>query len=555
MKKIAVIAGMGLLSLSAAYAQQDSTLNRTVVVENQYNPTVMDASKINVLPKVEEPVVPKRNIDYATSLRPVGAWKNESMPAIVRDWTSEAAYRGYLRAGYGNNGNVDAGLGYLWDISKKDRMNVGASFNGWNGDLFHPDSEYGWDSRFYKTDINLDYVHRFAKVDLNLGGSFASQVFNYMGYSEISLNGASSGPNDRQHHTFADGHLGFASTDQEMPVQFQAEVGLKYFKEKYPMGSNDAEANKETNAYFLGDVWKQNPNDSRLGLKVRFDSYAYASDRTEDWTSLDFNPYFSSSGDAWKLRLGAHIDWLGKGEGEVYFSPDVNVEYNFADSYVLFAKAGGGRETSGYYELAQMAPYVYESNFLPTYLKLDAALGLKASPADGWWFLVSGGYQMRENDVCWSLGGAGNTFWYSRNYYGDTKVFYGTAELKYDYKDLLDFALKGTYYHWDWTNTGWSGGDPGESALSLKPELELNAEVGAKVMEGLRVHAGYEYVKRCNDNGGDPVSNLYLGADYALLKNLSVFGKVKNLLDKEYYRPDGYPAQGLNFLAGISLRF
>ena len=49
MKKIAIIAFVGLLPLSAVYAQQDSTLNRTVVVENEYNPTVMDASKINAV--------------------------------------------------------------------------------------------------------------------------------------------------------------------------------------------------------------------------------------------------------------------------------------------------------------------------------------------------------------------------------------------------------------------------------------------------------------------------------------------------------------------------
>ena len=41
---------LAFLPLSVAYAQQDSTLNRTVVVENEYNPNIMDASKINVLP-------------------------------------------------------------------------------------------------------------------------------------------------------------------------------------------------------------------------------------------------------------------------------------------------------------------------------------------------------------------------------------------------------------------------------------------------------------------------------------------------------------------------
>ena len=63
-----MIAGLGMMTLTAAYAQQNNTeLERTVVVENQYNPTVMDASKINVLPKVEEPSVPKSHNRYSTS--------------------------------------------------------------------------------------------------------------------------------------------------------------------------------------------------------------------------------------------------------------------------------------------------------------------------------------------------------------------------------------------------------------------------------------------------------------------------------------------------------
>ena len=35
-------------------------MNRTVVVEQEYNPDIMDASKVNVLPKVEEPTVSRK---------------------------------------------------------------------------------------------------------------------------------------------------------------------------------------------------------------------------------------------------------------------------------------------------------------------------------------------------------------------------------------------------------------------------------------------------------------------------------------------------------------
>ena len=55
MKKIQyILAGTMLVSLSlGAQAQtqpQDTTMNRTVVVEQEYNPDIMDASKVNVFP-------------------------------------------------------------------------------------------------------------------------------------------------------------------------------------------------------------------------------------------------------------------------------------------------------------------------------------------------------------------------------------------------------------------------------------------------------------------------------------------------------------------------
>ena len=556
MKKKLVILSIGMLPLVATHAQQDTTLVRTVVVENQYNPTVMDASKINVLPKVEEPTVPKTHIDYASSIRPVSAWNYQAMQPIVKDWNTEAAYRGYLRAGYGNNGNVDARLGYLWDISKKDRLNVAASLDGWNGDLaglYNQD----WESRLYNTQIGLDYRHAFKKMDFMLGGSYRSQVFNYVGSDYImdeNYYGKTVTASHKQHQTLMSSYIGFASNRKDLSIQYQAEVGIKSFKEKYPVLSRD-EAQEEINFYALADVWKQSRKDSRFGLKVRFDNYAYAMEQVDDRIALDFNPYFTMQNDDWKVRLGAHVDCVGMEEDDnkTYVSPDVKVEYTFSDSYVLFAKAEGGRQTSSLYELARMTPYSAEYYFHPTYMTLDAALGLKASPANGWWFMLSGGYQIRENDVCWGLNFY--PYWRACNFYGDTKVFYGTAELKYDYKDLLDFSLKGTYYNWDWENTQWIGGDLTDDALSLKPELEVNAEVGFKPMEGLRVNVGYEYVKRCNDVCGDPASNLYVGAEYALLKNLSVFAQFNNLLNKEYVASYAYPAQKLNFLAGLSLQF
>ena len=83
MKKSVILVLIGLLPM-AVQAQKDSTLNRTVIVENEYNPTVMDASKINVLPKIAEPTVAKKAAEYATTLRTISLWDYEPMNAIEK---------------------------------------------------------------------------------------------------------------------------------------------------------------------------------------------------------------------------------------------------------------------------------------------------------------------------------------------------------------------------------------------------------------------------------------------------------------------------------------
>jgi hypothetical protein len=539
-----MIAGLGMMALTAAYAQQNNTeLERTVVVENQYNPTVMDASKINVLPKVEEPSVPKSNIDYVTSLRPVSAWNYQSMGLMPREQVADAIYRGWFRAGYGTHGNVDVKAGYEGYVGSKDRLGVAASLDGWNGELAGLNEE-DWTSRLYDTRLGLDYRHSFRKTDLALGGYYRSQVFNYL-YPLLA-----EAPAGKQHQTMANAHIGLASTDQDMAVQFSGEIGMNYFKQKYPAG---VEAGSETNFYAKGDVLTPFLGRS-FGLALDLNTYSYAMGEMKNNTSLEMNPYYKMEYGDWRFRVGAHLDWWSGAENQMNVSPDLNVELNFLDSYVLYAQAGGGRENKSLMELTDVTPYwaLAQPYLLPTYVTLDAQLGLKASPANGWWFNLTGGYQMREDDLFFGVADEkGMTAAFAQ---ADSKVAYGAAELKYDYKDLFDCTLKATYYHWDLSKPKEQDGQVKQITLALKPELEVNAEVGMKPMSGLRVNVGYEYVKRC-EGLYDPISNLYLGADYALLKNLSVYGQIRNLMNKEYVRADAYPAQKMNALVGLSLRF
>lgn len=75
-------------------------------------------------------------------------------------------------------------------------------------------------------------------------------------------------------------------------------------------------------------------------------------------------------------------------------APDIAVEYNFSDSYILYAQAKGGRLQNDFRRLETFCPYGQVSSQPDaTYEQINAAIGFKASPAIGLWLNLYGGYQ------------------------------------------------------------------------------------------------------------------------------------------------------------------
>lgn len=171
-----IFLGMALVALpSLAQVQpqsKDTTMNRTVVVEQEYNPIILDASKVNVLPKVEEPVVNKKEVEYAISSTPASNIPVGTMQAYTGKEVQPTSKPGYVRAGYGNYGNLDLLGNYLFHLSSRDKLNVNFSMDGMNGTL---DMPYGdarkWDAHYYRTRAAIDYLHQFGKIDLSVAGS------------------------------------------------------------------------------------------------------------------------------------------------------------------------------------------------------------------------------------------------------------------------------------------------------------------------------------------------------------------------------------------------
>lgn len=562
--------GFGLFTY-AQKAEKDTTLNRTTVVENEYTPYIIDASKINVLPGVEEPVAVKKGIEYSTEELPATSFGTyQVMPSLAEKPLQKNTKRGYVRLGYGNYGNIDGKLSYLFDFSKKDRLGLSASLDGMNGTLkqFSPYGEEPkstvWKSRHYNSDFRMDYTHLFNKVSLNFTGNLGLGNFNYAPNPSVDQSWTyNTDVSDKQHQI--EGQLGAAlvSSDEALFLQFTTETRYLYFSRKYDSGMSMSD--KEQIMQMKANVWGQISQEQNVGLKIDMDNFFYSSSELDNYTSLQMNPYYTFDGDSWKLRIGAHVDFaFGKGN-IIEASPDINIDYVFADSYALYFNVGGGRILNDYRQLKVENPYwtiLSPSEWKNSYLPLDAGLGLKASPFPGFWLHLNGRYQIRNNDLCFTdYISQYNPYIFSYFIPSDTKVLYAGLELKYAYKNALDFIAKGTYYQW-YTKE--------KSALLMKPEFELCLKANIKATSGLYVNLGYDYVTRPEVtlerlNGYSvtvpynyrmkAISNLNLGVTYTLWNSLSAYVKLNNILNWKYQYYYAYPVEKINFLAGLSFSF
>lgn len=546
MKKIQyILGGIALLifplGVHAQKQVKDSTVNRTVIVEQEYNPDILDASKINVLPKVEPPTVSKRTVEYDATLVPAGNIPTTTMQAYTGKEVQSKALPGYVRLGYGNYGNLDMRANYLFMLSNNDRINLNFHMDGMNGKLDLPDNNGDWKSYFYRSYANIDYRHSFKKVDFNVAGNFGLSNFNFLPGAAVN----------KQKFTSGDLHFGVKSTDKNLPLRFSAETNLMLYGRQYDFGTFDSkETLIRTKALVTGSLSEE----QTVGIAFAMDNVFYKNNGFENYTSLNLNPHYRFENDDWKINLGAHIDMafnFGKG---FRVAPDVTAEYNFSDSYVLYMQAKGGKRQNDFRRLETFCPYgQITSQPDATYEQLNAALGFKASPVAGLWFNLYGGYQNLKDDL----------YFYpeTENYevlrisQWNTSNIYAGLEVSYDYKDILTFSASGIYRSWDASKN--ESNETPNKILVFKPAFEADFHVDIHPISSVLINLGYQNISR--EKVGDakvaPVSNLYLGGSYEFFKGISAYARINNLLNKDYQYYWGYPTEGINFLGGVSFKF
>lgn len=545
--------------------KENSQLDRTVVVENIYNPDIMNAQKINIMPTLEEPQTDKKQIEYATSSKPSNRFGFEPMAQLDASPRQAHIPNGYLRLGYGMNGNADGRLNYRFNLGKRDVLNAHLTFRGMEGSIDLPETiglTEEWNARTYRTQGGIDWTHRFNPFTLFVEANAENQVFNYMNFYQWA-------DNTHQHNILGSFKASIKSNDHDADIRYQAGTGVLYANQKYAFGYYDENNNEpytelliRSHAQVTGDINERTSVSIAAQMDNLIANPGGAYNKTSH-TSLQLNPYLSSEGKRWKARIGAHIDPVfTEGNTDFSLAPDLYGEYTFTQRYTLYLQADGGRELNDFRTINSFDPYaefpVYrngvqgEGYYLPqhTFHQLDGRLGFKATPINELALHLYGGYRMTEEQLFSTYL---TDYSHERLCYlmqDDANVLYAGASVQYTWKDILTTRAEVEWNKWE--------SDLMDTYTTLTPELTLRWTANIHAIDRMNIGLSYQYEQRCkdfSDNRPKAVNNLGLTASYRLFDWLTLYAQGDNLLNQKYYQHIMQPGQGLHFLGGAVLEF
>lgn len=538
-----LFAAANLLVYGQQTQTKDSTLTRTVVVEREYTPEILDAQKINIIPKVVPPVSHHPAVDYDEQFRPATQVPTSIMPPYIAPAVSSYVQPGLFRIGFGNLNQWDALAAYRFKPSARDVLHLSLYAAGDKSNFNLSDEGNPWSSSHMNGRVDVLYNHHFDRSELTARGDFGLRKFDMLPSSRL----------DKQQ--FTQGNLSLAlrsTTEEERLLHYDAKASFAYYSRKeYTIDREEKPS--ETTLNLDGHVWTLLTEKQWIDLGLTLNQYLYqGDDNLKNQTTLTLIPAYRFENESWKIRLGLKSD-LAFGYGKKWqVAPDIEAEYT-TGSHVLYAHVKGGRIANDFRRIELIGPYAN----LPylqadaTYEQLNASAGWKGSPLPDLRIHLYGGYQQLRNDMVTIrdaiAGGSSYPCCQSLCFTKSHNLFTG-ATMSYNYREQFGLRLSALYRNWSLDE--WE-------QVAFKPELDLDAALDLRPLKELQLTAGYRHTTLSN-HSYEAMSDLYFQGSYALHQvwhGLGAFIEIHNLLDKSYELTPCVPALGLRIMGGVKLQF
>ena len=583
---------MGALALTANAqvsrnaSPNDTTVNRQVLLEKNYNPTLKDASKINTIPEVYDPVVKKANVKPLDGVPQISITNNKLGGAQSGDIATDVAFdkkRGYLVLGAGNNSNMSGAAGYQILNSNTDQLNLFANHSSSSSDIDYANKDYLFrkmKGKYSDTKVNLKYAHTFDLSTLSVGGSFFNESYNYYGNSFIlpsALVLPSFDYGARQNVDVISFDANIKSNDANNSL-LAYKIGASYdnFKQKYAW-NKDIDGPKGGIFKAFGDFSTPFDADRTLGLNIGFLNQSFSKDNLggkdsyHSYNNISLSPYFNIEGEAFDVSLGVNMAYLKDVSSTFLLAPNVTGSYKVNEVSQLYAGITSAVNNNTFLDVLQENRYFNpHSRVGASKTYYDATVGFKSGMIEGFEFDIFGGYKYTRKDHLYVMGASEpTTMWGNLGtpIYANVNTGNFGAMVKTNLIPYTDLSarLTGYFYSVKYKSSdfsSFSGVYPTEKKAWGKPTFtaELNADV--KVIPQLTLSVNYQYMggrKAYVESVGSmkmkDVNELNFRGEYQILDWFSVSCRLNNVLGQKYELQQGYTLQGFNVLGGLSFKF
>ncbi|MDD6210466.1 MAG: hypothetical protein PUB21_07675 [Bacteroidales bacterium] len=564
-----------LLSGNAQNQGKEQPLQRELLLEREYNPDIMDATKYFSLPELTPPSITKSEIEYANFVIPFQPERALSplQPGNVNTEIKHSKKRGYIRAAGGNYLNLNGDAGYHILQNEKDKLSLWYSHRSTNGKIEYLDTDIKQKAKINDNTVGIDYAHTFKYNIWKLSAAYGSYAFNYYGRPtdirdlEIGIFNL----DKLQRNQLISFNTGLATKENEA---FNYDVNLSYYNFYRKLGAQpDFKGVIENSADIDFDFYGDFNSNKRIGLDGHInaffynlpnlpDGYTHVFNGFNNYVDICLNPYFGVEDNDWKLRVGvlAHLDI---NESEFMIAPDIRFDWLFSQHSKLYINVTGDVRHNSNKDMLWINRYVDPTQRVQhTKDWIISEIGIKSQPVAPFWFDVNLGYDISENDVFFTPGHIGEWANVATPRYMKSRKFHIGAALNYKILNNLSVSAKGKWNAWNVSNDDLKVQlDNVDLKAYGKPSFEAEASLKYQPIPKLFLEANYQllggrytWLNRINEKMKN-INELNLKGTYVFNDTFSVFAQVNNLLFQEYELWWGYPMQKFNFQVGFNINF
>lgn len=537
------------------FAQKELSPDTFKVVK-EYQPTLIDANKIDFEPVLDDDLKIQLDLKYSfiNKQLPVSFQVEPIEPAKIKGEPLVKLYNGYARLGVGN-ALLPFGEVYYNNSRSKEYSIGGHVRYFYMGEVNNIEG-------IENQDLHVElFGQRFWKRNtLSSQVSFDRQDFNYYGYYNLS------NPNSRVELPKADleQYYNRVAAQVALKTTKQDSFNLRHSGDiRYELTTN-AMNHQEHNVVLNANLSQfKNSELYNLDIMVDYNQYQF----NQNSTIIGLKPQVSTIGEKFRINAGLGIFIDADTEADFHFYPIAEVKYNIVEDIIVpYVGVNGEKRRVNYASITKENLFVANNIELRnTNEKFNLYGGVRGTLSKKLSFNVSGAFRRTADDYLFvQLADTNRTL--SKEFYAvydeiDELSFKG--EMAYRINEKITLYGQANYFIFETTNEAeaWHRPDvkasiSGEYNLKdkiiVKTDLIFWGEQFARGEANLDINGGiidYNVVKLKS------IFDANLNVEYRYTKRLSAFVQFNNIGGVNFEKYKDYPTQGFNVWGGLTYAF